>query len=194
MNSDPRDIPLWMRSTVLACALVVAVVGFVAPWREERASTAVEAVEELDGEWVGRPAPDFELQDLEGQRHTLRDYRGKVIFLNFWASFCEPCRREMPSMERLARQYADRGMVMLAASLDPQKQDASRFLNRFLPNQRSAMEVLWDPSGSVSNRYGTTLIPETYIIDRDGRIVARFVNDYDWTRPEAKQLVEALLR
>jgi peroxiredoxin len=194
MSETPSRIRTGVAAVILLGALVAAGLGFTAPWRPNHDPAVVEAISALDGEWVGRPAPDFTLPDLAGERQRLRDYRGRVVFLNFWASFCKPCKREMPSMERLARQYDDRGMVMLAVSLDAERQDAQGFLNRFLPEQRSAMEVLWDPNGEVSHRYGTTLIPETYIIDRNGRIVARFVNEYDWTRPEAKQLVEALLR
>ena len=188
-----------MNSTYLKLLILVsAAVAFVAvqltPWDVADNPGVAEAVVELDGQWVDRPAPRFEVIDVDtGQPARLSDFRGKVIFLNFWASFCEPCRREMPSMERLVRQYRDRGMVMLAVSLDTEKEAIDKFMEQFLPGQRSAMTVVWDRTGQVSQKYGTELIPETYIIDRDGRIIARFVNEYDWTRPEAKQLIEALL-
>ena len=143
---------------------------------------------------LGTKAPDFSLPDTEGNLHRLSDYRGKVIFLNFWASYCAPCIEEMPSMESLVRQYEEQGMVMVAISHDAEKADMDGFMAQFLPGQRSAMTVLWDPEVSVAPKYGTELIPETYIIDREGRIVARFVNAYDWTRPEVKQLIESLIR
>ena len=97
-------------------------------------------------------------------------------------------------MESLVRQYESQGMVMLAVSQDPEVGDMNGFMQQFLPGQRSSMTVLWDPNGETAKRYGTELIPETYIIDRNGRIVARFVNAYDWTRPEVKVLIESLLR
>lgn len=153
----------------------------------------MDAVVALDGQWVDRQAARFELPDRSGQLHRLEDYRGQVIFLNFWASFCEPCRREMPSMENLVRQYESRGMQMVAVSLDGQWEDVDRFMEAFLPGQRSAMTVLLDPEEAVARQYGTELIPETYIIDREGRIVARFIGEYDWTRQEVKQLIEGLL-
>lgn len=96
-------------------------------------------------------------------------------------------------MERLIRQYRDQGLAMVAVSLDAQKQDARAFLDNFLPGGQTAMDILWDPTGEVSNRFGTERIPETYLIDREGRIVARFVSEYDWTRPEVKRLIEAML-
>jgi peroxiredoxin len=179
---------------VLGSALVAFVALQLAPWELSDKQGVTEAVLALDGQWVDRQAPNFELVNTEtGQPMSMADFRGKVIFLNFWASFCEPCKREMPSMERLVRQYQDQGLEMLAISLDPQQEDIATFMNEFLPGQRSAMTVLWDPEGDSSQAYGTELIPETYIIDRQGRIVARFVNEYDWTRPEAKQMIEALL-
>ena len=178
---------------VLVAAGVAAAVLMSAPWENDRDPTVARAVAELEGQWVGRSAEAFQLPDLRGRNHRLRDYRGKVVFLNFWASFCKPCKREMPSMETLAREYHGRGMEMIAVSLDQKERDASRFLQQFLPNESSAMTVLWDPESRVANAYGTELIPETYIIDRDGTVVARFVNEYDWTRPEVKRLVEALL-
>lgn len=164
------------------------------PWSINANPGVLEAVATLGGEWVDRPAPPFELPDLNGQTHRLADYRGKVVFLNFWASFCDPCREEMPSMERLVRQYEPQGMVMIAISHDTKKEAVEQFMKQFLPSERSAMTTLWDPTISTASKYGTELIPETYIIDRHGRIVARFVSAYDWTRPEVKQLIEALLR
>lgn len=176
-------------------ALAVTLVAIqLLPWRVNENPAILDAVAQLDGEWVDRPAPSFELPDTDGKIHKLSDYRGKVIFLNFWASFCAPCVEEMPSMERLIRQYENQGLVMIAISHDTEKADMDGFMQQFLPGQRSAMTVLWDPTVSVAPTYGTELIPETYVIDREGRIVARFVNAYDWTLPEVKQLIEALIR
>lgn len=187
-----------MSASIRLAILITATAALVGvqflPWDMNENPAVLDAVARLNGEWVDRPAPAFELPDSAGQTHTLSEYRGKVVFLNFWASFCEPCKEEMPSMEALVRQYQEQGFVMVAVSHDPEKADMDGFMNQFLPGQRSAMTVLWDPDASVAQSYGTELIPETYIIDREGRIVARFVNAYDWTRPEVKTLIEALIR
>ena len=182
------------RLAILAAAALAIVLIQLVPWEMDENPAVLSAVAQLGGEWVDRTAPPFELPDTTDQPHKLADYRGKVVFLNFWASFCDPCREEMPSMEALVRQYQNQGMVMVAVSHDPEKADMDGFMAQFLPGERSAMTVLWDPAAAVAKSYGTELIPETYIIDREGRIVARFVNAYDWTRPEVKQLIEALLR
>jgi|SRR5690554_3924095 len=184
----------WVKILILAAALGAFVVVLSASWTIADKPGVMESVVRLDGEWVDRPAPDFELINVDtGQAASLSNFRGKVIFLNFWASYCVPCRKEMPSMERLVRQYRDRGLVMVAVSLDVEQQDIGQFMNEFLPDQQSQMTVLWDPTSKSSAALGTELIPETYIIDRNGQMVARFVSEYDWTRPEVKQLIEALL-
>lgn len=177
--------------------MVLAVSGVVAaavhPWSFFDDADLMDAIGDLDGQWVDRPAPNFELPDRQGNIHSLSQYRGQVVFLNFWASFCEPCREEMPSMESLVRQYEPQGMTMVAISLDDGWAEIDRFMASFLPGQTSAMTVLLDQGESTAHNYGTELLPETYIIDREGRIVARFVGDYDWTRPEVKQIIEGLL-
>ena len=84
-------------------------------------------------------------------------------------------------------------MTMIAVSLDDGWEEIDAFMQSFLPGQRSAMTVLLDEQEATAHTFGTELLPETYIIDRDGKIVARFVGDYDWTRPEVKQIIEGLL-
>lgn len=181
------------KSMWLGAVAVAMVAALSWSWSFFDDSNMVDAIADLNGQWVDRPAPNFELPDRQGRIHNLSQYHGQVIFLNFWASFCEPCRREMPSMESLVRQYQAQGLTMVAVSLDAGWGDVDRFMAEFLPGQRSAMTVLLDHNDALANTYGTELIPETYIIDRNGRIVARFVGDYDWTRPEVKQIIEGLL-
>lgn len=182
------------RLAFLAAALIAIIAVQLVPWSMNKNPGVLDAVANLNGEWVDRPAPDFQLPDSSGKQHRLSDYRGNVVFLNFWASFCDPCREEMPSMENLVRQYEQQGMVMIAISHDTEQKHMDDFMAQFLPGQRSAMTTLWDPEIKTAPQYGTELIPETYIINREGQIVARFVNAYDWMRPEVKTLIEALLR
>ncbi len=182
-----------LKIATLVTSLVLAGWALSSPWQRSDDTERVALVASLGGQWVGRDAPPFELTDLEGRPHTLADFQGQVVFLNFWGSFCKPCREEMPSMERLVRSYQGQGLAMVAISLDPEANDARAFMQEFLPGQRSAMTVLHDPTSKSAQRYGTELLPETYIIDRQGRLVARFVNKYEWTRPEVRQLIEDLL-
>ena len=154
----------------------------------------VEDVAELGAETADRPAPLWRLPLDGAEPLGLSQLRGKVVFLNFWASYCQPCREEMPSMERLARKYADRDLVMVAVSQDEDVDQMRRFLADVMPDGKLTMAIPLDPGGATAKAYGTELLPETYIINRDGRIVARFVNKYDWNRAEIDRFIERLLR
>lgn len=97
-------------------------------------------------------------------------------------------------MERLIRKYEGRDLVMVAISQDEDTAAMNAFLGQVMPDGKLAMEVLLDPQGITSRSYGTEKLPETYIIDRDGQVVARFVNKYDWNREEVDRFIERLLR
>jgi thiol-disulfide isomerase/thioredoxin len=162
--------------------------------REEIRRSMIEDIAALGGEAADRPAPAWSLPTEQGGQLDLASLRGKVIFLNFWASWCPPCREEMPSMEDLARKYEGRDLVMVAISQDTEVDKMRGFLRSVMPDQRWTMQIPLDPEGVTSRQYGTQLLPETYIIDREGRVVARFVNKYDWNRPEVDRFIERLLR
>jgi thiol-disulfide isomerase/thioredoxin len=143
-------------------------------------------------------APDIQAQDYTGKMVPLSAYRGKVVMLNFWASWCPPCVEEMPSMDRLARLFGT-DLVILAVSSD----ESWDKIREFFPNG-TAMTVLWDPSaaadtedaaaGALSRAYGTDKLPETYLIDREGKIRYYVVNTRNWSSPDAQRCIRALLK
>lgn len=185
------------KAAVLGLGLLIigALTAYVeAGGPEEIRRSMVEDIAALEAETADRPAPDWTLTTNDGRQLSLQDLRGKVVFLNFWASWCPPCREEMPSMENLARKYQDRDLVMVAISQDTDPEQMRGFLNRFMPDGRYTMQIPLYPEGKISRAYGTQLLPETYIIDRQGQIVARFVNKYDWERDEVDRFIERLLR
>jgi peroxiredoxin len=126
---------------------------------------------------AGFPAPDFTLSDLSGRRQRLAEYRGKVVFLNLWATWCAPCRMEMPSMEELHRRLTGTDFVMLAVSED---EDGRAPVQKFVDELGLTFPVLLDQDGVVPPRYGVTGYPETFIIDRDGRVVQHTIGPEDW--------------
>lgn len=135
-------------------------------------------------------APDFGLVDLQGKTVRLSDFRGEVIFLNVWTTWCEPCRVEMPSMEVLYRRLADDGLVMLAVSADVDGREA---VEQFVRKLGLTFPVLLDPDGVVPGRYGTTGYPETFIVDRDGRVVAHEIGPRDWSDPRFERAIRGLM-
>lgn len=137
-----------------------------------------------------RLAPDFAVPDLQGQATRLSAYRGKVVLLNLWTTWCPPCREEMPSMERLWRQLRDRGFVLLAVSQD---EGGRALVAPFVEQLALTFPVLVDPEHQVGDRYGVWGYPESFLIDREGRIVERVIGPRDWMAPAQVEAIERLL-
>jgi len=123
--------------------------------------------------------PNFSFE-LAGQPRRLSDFRGQVVVLNFWATWCPPCVAEMPSLERIHQRFSARGLVVLGVSVDADNAEYENFLRTYkitFPNYR-------DPSKGIATRYGTFMYPETYIIDRQGRLVRKVIGAYEWDSPD----------
>lgn len=139
------------------------------------------------------PAPEFTVQDLEGAPVALADLRGRFVIVNFWATWCEPCIREWPQLDRLAERFADRDdVVILAVSVDSDPQQIAPFLERMSLTQ-TRVRVLWDPKQDVQKAFGTDKLPDTYFVDRAGQLVQAYINVRDWGRPAAYRCVESML-
>lgn len=139
---------------------------------------------------VGLPAPDFSLPDLQGHVHRLSDYQGKVVFLNFWATWCPPCRVEMPSMERLYQRLKHRDFILLAVSEDAAGPAA---VEPFARSLGLTFPILLDRDGRLPIRYGVTGYPETLIIDQAGNVVEHHIGPADWESEEMVAPILALL-
>jgi peroxiredoxin len=137
-----------------------------------------------------KAAPDFTLLNTDGQQIALQQYRGKVVFLNFWATWCIPCREEMPAIERLHQTYQAQELAIISIDL---KESADQ-VKVFFQKHGLSFPALLDPNGSVFRDYLVAGMPTTYLIDRDGTMLARGVGGRDWTRAEALQLIQALLQ
>ncbi len=134
---------------------------------------------------TGEP-PDFELSDGSGKKVSLRSLRGRPVLLNFWFTTCPPCAEEMPSLEELARRVGDQAVV-LAVSVDEGWDEVKRFFPHGTP-----LSLLHDPAKESSKRFGTEKFPETYLIDKNGRVRYYFVDKRDWTQGEAQMCLESL--
>jgi peroxiredoxin len=139
---------------------------------------------------VVTPAPDFTLPSLGGQPVRLIDRRRQVVLLNFWATWCPPCREEMPSMERLYRRHQDRGFSVVAVSTDAA---GAPPVAAFVETLELTFPMALDPDMAVANSYRVQALPTTFIIDREANIVARAVGARNWDSPAAHALIEALL-
>lgn len=178
---------------ILIVVTGAALVGAVVMVDDEPLDRLVlDSLAQTDGQLVDAPAAPFVLEDLDGNPVALEDLRGEAVFLNFWATWCPPCREELPSMMVLAEQMEGRPFRMVAASQDDSHEELVAFLLEFGVDP-SRILVLLDIDGEVARRYGTELLPETYLIDGDGTIVAKYANTRDWTDPAFRSILERMI-
>jgi thiol-disulfide isomerase/thioredoxin len=139
---------------------------------------------------AGRPPPPFSLSDLDGQPWSLAALRGRAVLMNFWASWCDPCRAEMPSLQRLAGVRRDSGLVVLAVNY----KESVPAIRRFLQTMPVALPILLDRDGEVASAWTPRVFPTTVLIGRDGVPRSVVVGELDWTDDAvAKDLIEPLL-
>lgn len=144
------------------------------------------AEESKDKKETKVPAPDFKLKDLKGNEVSLNDYKGKKVFLNFWASWCPPCRAEMPDMEKLYQETKDSDLVILAVNLGEDRATASKFVR----DNKLNFSILLDDTRAISMRYNVAFIPTSFFIDKDGNISSR--HEGILTLDQMKELVDAI--
>jgi len=128
---------------------------------------------------VGMAAPDFSIPDVEGKTVRLSDYRGKVVFVNFWATWCKPCKEEMPSMEILWENFKSEDFVMLAISMD--RVTTKKDIPSFIESMKLTFPILTDSWGQTDKKYKLMGVPETYIIDQNGVLREKVIGPRDWT-------------
>lgn len=137
------------------------------------------------------PAPDFTLTTSDGKRVSLKDFRGKAVFLNFWATWCLPCTFEMPSMESLHRRFKDKGLVVVAVNFE----ESAKKVGSFIKKKGYTFLVLLDTDGSVANEsYKAIGFPTTYLIDRRGLAIGKAEGAREWDSKESLRLMEEILK
>ncbi len=175
-------LPNWFLIGILAIVVVAIVISIVIGQKEKYSPIV-----------PGSRAPDFTLPDLKGRMVSLSDHRGKVVFVNFWATWCKPCREEMPSMERLYRflKSKDVPFEILAVSIDS---EGPEVVENFRKEFNLTFPILHDRKGKIKEIYKTTGVPESFIVDQKGVVAQKVIGGQDWTKPEAMGVIEALLK
>lgn len=135
------------------------------------------------------PAPALSASDLRGTPHTLEQYRGKVVLLNFWASWCPPCLREMPSMERLRARMEGRPLEIVAVASAESAADVSAFLAKM----KLGFQILLDSDGSNTQRWKVFALPTSLLLDTEGRVRYVLTGPTEWDEGEGLQLIEQLM-
>ena len=172
--------------------LVLLLSALYACGKESRNNAEREVVE--DDKWIalekGKIAKDFTLKDLKGNSVSLSDFKGKIVFLNFWATWCAPCRHEMPSMEKLHNKYKGGDLVVLAVSTDRKGEEV---VKPFIDEHGYTLPILIDSASDVSDEYGVFALPTTFIIGRDGKIVEMIQGGREWYEKEVLDYFDELL-
>jgi peroxiredoxin len=140
---------------------------------------------------VGHPAPDFSLYTLDGREMRLSDYRGHLVFLNFWATWCGPCKVEMPAIEKLYREFRPKGFAVVAVSSDP---EGAAVTKPYRDSLGLSFTIAHDPEMVVSRLYGVHSLPVTFLVNRDGIISHQIFGARDWNDAEARSGIRDLLR
>jgi peroxiredoxin len=138
---------------------------------------------------AGDKAPNFAILSDRGHKITPADFGGKLLVLNFWATWCAPCVEEVPSLNAFQRQFGPKGVVVLGVSVDVNEKQYKRFLDSF----HITFDTWRDPDATIASRYGTFEFPETYIIDSSGRVVQKIISNKDWTDPEFVAQIQKML-
>ena len=166
----------WLRCV---CAVVV-----LAPMLVASASAAPALAP-----WGGGPAPALTLKSLEGGAQNLGAYRGKVVLINFWATWCEPCRLEMPSIQRLRDRLGPKGLAVLAVNVD----EPEARVREFIKKTGLDLPIVMDPNKTVTRDWGVRFLPVSFIVGPDGRVRYRVVGDLDWDSERVIGVISQLL-
>ncbi len=139
--------------------------------------------------WSGGAPPPLALQDVDGRLHRLEDYRGKVVLINFWATWCEPCREEMPSMNRLRASLAGQPFEVLAVNLG----ESEARIRRFVEQVPLEFTVLLDRDSSTAKAWRARVLPMSFLVGADGRIRYSVVGEIDWTQGRVRSAIQEML-
>jgi thiol-disulfide isomerase/thioredoxin len=176
------DAAAWILTWVLVC---VSVAPVSAQMDAPELSHVLTPLDESPD------APGFELKDLDGKPHALADYRGKVVLLNFWATWCPPCVREMPSLERLQQTLKDQPFVVLAVNQWENADHVFAFMGQI--DVFPTFPILFDPASSVSEAYGVKGLPSSFIVDPQGRLRFKAIGGREFDHPEIVTQIRQLL-
>jgi peroxiredoxin len=165
---------------ILQSAIVVMMAAFVGVLYLSLHDNVVKA---------GDRAPEFSIRTEKGKTITAREFGGKLLLLNFWATWCQPCVQEIPSLDRLSRDLAPKGLVVLGVSVDKDEKAYKEFLDRFHVTYLTGR----DPDQVINGRYGTLQYPESYLIDTNGKVVEKIVGEANWSTEQMIQHVQSLL-
>jgi peroxiredoxin len=179
-----------MRKKVFFYSLLFVLIPFTLSFSSEKSRDELYSKIGIQSVKGDKKAPDFSLEDLKGGKSELKKFRGKVVFLNFWATWCGPCKEEMPSMEKLYQQFKEGDFTFLSISVDYERRET---VKKFIEKQSYTFPVLLDPECKVLDLYDVKRIPTTILIDKNGKMMGRATGPMNWSSQEVILLLSILL-
>ncbi len=140
-------------------------------------------------ELIGKRAPDFMLKDVNGANVSLSSLKGKVVLINFWATWCPPCLSEMPSLNKLYRDYRNKGLIVVAISTDR----SVTYVKDYLRNKSLDLPILMDSDGKVFRQFKAFSLPTTFLLDKNGVIIQRYLGEEEWDSPRIRNKIKETL-
>ena len=174
----------------ISCFFFIVLFFFNLSFASERSDEELFVKMRIQSIQTHQKAPDFRLEDLEGKKMGLKDFKGKVVFLNFWATWCNPCKEEMISIERLHQKFKEKDFIFLTISVDF---EGRKPVKEFINKKNYTFIVLLDPKYEILDLYKVQRIPTTFIIDKTGKIMGQATGPRNWDSPEAILLLNSLI-
>jgi len=175
-----------LKAAILVSLAVVIALVLVSLLQNDSALESVKLTPTV----TGIPAPEFTFPDINGRNISLSDYKGKVVLLNIWATWCPPCVYEMPSMQKLYNEFNGKNFKILAVSIDAAGVDV---VAPFMKKHKLSFPALMDPKGTIKTMYGVTGVPESYIVDKQGILIGKVIGARDWSSPEIFRFFRKLI-
>ena len=188
MNEEIQKVRRLNLQSITLIFLIVIGVGIIVLLQTRDSSFNLSGKPRLE---KSVPAPSFTLPDLDGKMINLADYKGKVVLLNIWATWCPPCVEEMPSMEKLYQELKDESFEILAVSID---ESGVNVVLPFMKKHKLSFPALTDTTGGMKSLYQTTGVPESFIVDKDGIIVEKVIGPRDWAAPGTIRFFRKLIQ
>jgi len=183
---------LYLKAGLITAIVAAILVGLFWTWTQRTLPQGVGRVTRMD-EMETKGLPDFELANLEGKPVKLSDFKGQVVIVSFWASWCAPCLDEFPSMIQLVEKM--KGQVkLIAVSQDSAREEIDVFLKSFPKSKHPDIMILWDEKHTVGQLYDAERLPESFVAGKDHKLVRKIIGSIDWATPEALQFMQDLAK
>ena len=189
-------LPSWLKGVLLAAVVVLASVGYYASKQATKPQLSPPEVAQVDPDEIAKrtPVQDFSVTDASGAQKKLSDFKGNVVILSFWASWCTPCLVELPTFAEIQKRFADRGLKVVAVNVDDDANEGKAFAHDFWEKKKFPFDTFFDPTKAVAQQFEVDMLPSNFVIDRAGRLVFSGFGANDWNSGETIEFIEQLLQ